>query len=276
MKSVLTPDICKKFDEKGWFYVYHRINGVSDVERFVVEANSAITTWNTVSISVGVGGEWCDLIDRLNAAGLRIDSFTVDVALSYNDNVLPILNKIKTKFPSAYLIVGNGATPEWINWLEDLGVNCAKIGIGVSRACRTRQFTGFGSTTVTSLLRCVESAKYIDVMSDGGLTVDQRGEVWIGDINKALVLGADYVMSGAIFSRCIDSPSLIDGYYGNASAHAKQSTTHVEGTKFAVETSGLTISQTCDLILDSIKSGISYAGGNDLSAFRSVEWQIVK
>lgn len=272
MKSLLTPNICEMFDKNGWFYVYHRLGGPDDVETFVHQAN--LRGWHSVSISVGIGQEWNNLIERLGESGARVDCFTVDVALSYNEIVVPTINMIKKIFPNTYLIVGNGSTAEWVNWLEDLGVNCAKVGIGVSSACRTRQYTGFGSTTVSSLIRCVESAKYIEVMSDGGLTVDSRGEVWIGDINKAFVLGADYVMTGAAFSRCVDSPTALDGYYGNASEYAKKSATHVEGARFAVSQSGLTISQTCDLIADSIKSGISYAGGNTLEAFRSVSWAL--
>ena len=285
MKSILTPGICKIFDDRKWFYVYHRIDGVLDVEQFVWNANHKQSTqwkyngitkeWNTISISIGVGDEWYYLINRLSIENLRVDAFTIDVALSYNDNIIPIINKIKEKYPKAYLIVGNGCIPEWITWLENLGVNCAKIGIGVSKSCRTRQFTGFGSITVSSLIECVNVAKTIDIMSDGGLTVDVNGEVWIGDINKALALGADFIMSGAIFSKCIDCPSVINGYYGNASEIAKGHKKHIEGTNVKVITNGLTINQMCDLIDDSIKSGISYSGGKNLSAFKNVEWKLL-
>ena len=274
MKSILTKDICKIFDNRQWFYVYHRIDGVFDVEDFIIKANEK--NWNTVSISIGVGKEWEYFIDRQFVENRRIDCFTIDVALSYNNNIIPVINKIKEKFPYSYLIVGNGCTSEWISWLEDLGVNCAKIGIGVSKSCKTRQYTGFGSATISSLLECADAAKYIDIMSDGGLTVDNNGEVWIGDINKSLVLQSDIIMSGAIFSKCIDSPSIINGYYGNASADAKGHTKHIEGTNVKVITNGLTINQMCDLIEDSIKSGVSYAGGKDLNAFKTVEWNICK
>lgn len=286
MKSILTRDICKIFDDRNWFYVNHRIDGIQSVERFVWDANDKKSTqWvycgtlkplHTISISVGVGSEWCDLISRLHIEGLRVDYFTVDVALSYNDNVVSVIKRIKEKFPNSYLIVGNGCTPEWITWLENLGVDCAKFGIGVSKSCRTRQYTGFGSTTVSDLIRCAEAAKTITIMSDGGLTVDANGDVCIGDINKAMVLGADMVMSGAAFSKCIDSPSVLNGYYGNASEHAKESKKHVEGAKIQIETSGLTISETCDLIEDSIRSGISYGGGKDLSCFSQVQWDTLK
>lgn len=280
MRSILTKEICNIFDSKKWFYVYHRIDGVLDVEDFVILTNNNENKygdydWNTISISVGIGEEWLALIDRLYHCGYRVDVFTVDVALSYNDNIIKIVNKIKEKYPKSYLIVGNGCTPEWIKWLESLGVvDCAKVGIGVSKSCRSRQYTGFGSATVSSLIDCVSAATKIDIMSDGGLTVDDNnyGEVWIGDINKALVLGADFVMSGALFSKCINSPSIINGYYGNASEEAKRSKKHIEGTKINVETNGLTIAQMCDLISDSIKSGVSYAGGKNLDSFKNVEW----
>jgi GMP reductase len=285
MKSLLTPNICRNFDARNWFYVYHRIDGVLDVERFVWDANCRKSShweycgnsqeFNTVSISVGVGDEWSDLVSRLHIEGLRVDYFTIDVALSYNDNVIPTILRIKQKFPNAYLIVGNGCIPGWIHWLEELGVDGAKVGIGVSKSCRTRQYTGFGSSTVSDLFDCVSAANSIDIISDGGLTVDNSGEVWIGDINKALTLGATVIMTGAAFSKCIDSPSVVDGYYGNASQTSKGHRRHIEGANIKIQTNGLTINEMCDLIEDSIKSGISYAGGKDLSAFNSVEWGLI-
>jgi GMP reductase len=257
-----------------------------DVERFVWDANNRKSNhwiycgkskeYNTISISVGIGLEWEYLISRLSIENMRVDYFTVDVALSYNDNVIPIIIKIKEKFPDSYLIVGNGCTPEWISWLENLGVDCAKVGIGVSTSCRTRQYTGFGSTTVSDLIDCVSAAKNIDIMSDGGLTVDNNGEVWIGDINKSLCLGADFIMTGAAFSKCLDSPSVVDGYFGNASADAKGHRKHIEGTNVKIITNGLTINQMCDLIEDSIRSGVSYSGGKSLDDFRSVKWELLK
>jgi GMP reductase len=270
MKSILNWEICKIFDDKNWFYVYHRIDGVVDVENFIRRANT--NKWNTISISIGIGEDWIKALQHWSINNWKIDYITVDVALSYNDNIIPVIEAVKDYYPNTYLIVGNGCIPEWITWLENMGVNCAKVGIGVSKSCRTRQYTGFGSSTVSSLIECVNVAKTIDIMSDGGLTVDDRGEVWVGDINKALVLGSDFIMSGAAFSKCINSPSIINGYYGNASEQAKQSKKNIEGAKIQIETNGLTISQMCDLISDSIKSGISYAGGTDLTAFNSVEW----
>ena len=85
----------KIFYDKKWFYVYHRIDGVQYVENFVIRANGVATSncanekWHSISISIGVGKEWMDLVDKLSSLGLKVDSFTIDVALSYNENVVP-------------------------------------------------------------------------------------------------------------------------------------------------------------------------------------------
>ena len=50
----------------------------------------------------------------------------------------------------------------------------------------------------------------------------------------------------------------------------------MEGANIKVNTNGLTISEMCDLIEDSIRSGISYAGGKDLNAFRQVQYSLIE
>ena len=268
MKSIQNVEICRTFDSKSWFYVYHRINGQEDIFNFVKTTN--LENWNVVSISIGIQQEDIDLLRRIKKENYRIDFVTIDVAFSYTDLIIPIVDFIKKTFPNTFIICGNGASGEWIEFLERIGVDCAKVGIGVSAACRTRQYTGFGSSTVSSLIECVSVAKNIKIMSDGGITVE-NGETWIGDVAKAICLGADFVMSGALFSRCIDSPAIINGYYGNASRSAKGHK-HVEGAKLLVETNGLTILEQIDLIEDSLKSSVSYSGGKKLSDLRKTKW----
>ena len=82
-------------------------------------------------------------------------------------------------------------------------------------------------------------------------------------------------MSGALFSRCIDSPSILNGYYGNASRDAKGSK-HVEGTNINVETNGLKISEMCDLVEDSLRSAVSYSGGKFLANLMNVQYSFIK
>ena len=148
--------------------------------------------------------------------------------------------------------------------------------------CRTKEYVGFSSSTITDLDRCAYQARNctrpngqrVKLLSDGGLTV-KGSDVWIGDIAKIIRFGGDYIQSGALFSRCVDSPAIIEGYFGNASFRAKQHKNHIEGTSLKVETNGLTIKEMMKLVEDSLKSSISYAGGEILEDIKSVDYQIV-
>lgn len=268
MKSLMTRETCQIFDNENWFYIYHRIDGVLDVREFVKYAEENL---KTVSVSIGVKPEWIQFIKDCKKYNRRIDYFTLDIALSYTDNIIPIIKAVKDNYPDSYLIVGNGATKEWSQWLSSFKeVDCIKVGIGVSQACRTRQYTGFGSSTAGSLIEVAQHiSKSTKIMSDGGITIQDK-VVCVGDVNKALVLGADWVMSGALFSRCIDSPALKEGYYGNASKYAKQHSNHVEGELIRTESNGLTIKEMMKLIQDSIKSGISYSGGQNIADMKNL------
>lgn len=272
MVSVLNKDVVKKFDDNRWFHIWHRIGDYDNIKDYVKWANESNLYF--VSISVGIKDKDLDLLKWLKESSYRVDSICIDVALSYNDIVLPIIDYVKTNFIGTYLIVGNGDSVEWLRWLEKYNVDCAKINIGVSSSCRTRQYTGFGSTTISDLYECSKVSN-ISIISDGGLTIE-NGEVWIGDIAKSIRFGADFVMSGTLFKNCIDSPAIINGYYGNASRTAKGNE-HVEGTLLDnIKTNGLTTIEMMKLIEQSLKSSCAYAGGNNLQGIRQVDYQIVK
>lgn len=273
MKSILTKDICKIFDDAGWFHIYHRIDGTEDIFNYVRQANEE--KWNFVSISIGVKEGDYKLLKKIDDNGYKLTSITIDVALSWQNKVEEMIKYVKKNFPYVYLIVGNGSRPEWIEWLERLNVDCAKLHIGVSAACLTKQLTGFGSTTITDLIKCSGAANNIKIMADGGLTVSENGVIELGGIAKAIRFGADFVCSGSVFSKCIDSPSLLNGYSGNASERSKGHKNHVEGTTVNVKTSGLTIKETIKLVEDSIKSSVSYASGTKISDLKYVDYQIV-
>lgn len=285
MPAVQSWDILRQFDANGWFYIYHRLNGPDDVFRFAQSGNEE---FNITSISVGIKPEWIEMIKDLSADKVKVDYFTVDVALSYNGNILPVLRQIKESFPNAYVVVGNGCTGEWASWLASTKLcDCIKVGIGVSKACQTRQFTGFGSSTISSVAECSDQiaqcnyytgfGRTAKVMSDGGITVNKDGIPFIGDITKALVVGkADWVMSGALFKHCADSPSVTHGYYGNASTHGKGHDKHVEGRNVTVHSNGYTVKQVMDLIEDSLRSSVSYSGGRNIEEMKKLtKWEIV-
>lgn len=277
MSAITNLDICRKFDQRKWAHIYPRNKGADDIRRYIEIANEE--NWHLVSISVGIKENDIELLKWAFSEGMRIDAITLDVALSWQDRVGDMVSFIRMLFPKVYLIVGNGDNPEWVEWIAELEskVDCLKVGIGVSSSCRTKEYVGFASSTITDLEICATHAhsKGIEIMSDGGLSFCKTGEVAIGDVAKSIRFGSDFVLSGALFSQCIDSPAMKEGYYGNSTEKAKGSNKHIEGAVLKVETNGLTIVEMMGLIEDSIKSSVSYASGKTLSALKYVDYQII-
>jgi GMP reductase len=151
-------------------------------------------------------------------------------------------------------------------------------GVAVHNSvCTTKLQTGFSRPQFSAVLECSKSAKK-PIVADGGITYN-------GDIAKALVAGADMVMCGGIFAGHDESPgervTYVDergntigegkSFFGSASEHNKNAKKHVEGKKIVVHIKG-PIAETYQQITESLRSSISYAGGQDLSAFNSLEW----
>jgi GMP reductase len=277
MTSVLNYDIVKQFDENGWFYIWPRTNGKDDTLNYIQQANTDKLRF--VSISVGVKEVDKELLSIIKKEQYRIDSICIDVALIFNTHFEEYINWVRQEFPNTYLIAGNCDSYDAVIWLQKLGVDCAKVFIGVSESCRTKQYTGFASSTLHDLNEIDEyfaarKNKKIKILADGGLTVTD-GEVWLGDIAKAIRFGADFVMSGRLFAHCKDNPASSLHYHGNASKHIKGAEKHVEGVELITKSNDLTILEMMKRVEDSLKSSVSYAGGTNLSALKTVDYHLV-
>jgi GMP reductase len=280
MKSVVNLDVCKQFDDAGWFHVFPRVDEDA-ILPYIIKANEQ--NWNFVSISVGIKPIFMEILKTVKERGYRLDSVEIDLALGYTDAITPIIQFLRENFGNINIIAGNGDSPEFIQFLAENDVDIAKVGIGVSwGACRTRQFTGFASSTITDLYNCYESSlryprkngKLVKILVDGGITV-KRGIIHIGDIAKSIAFGASYIQSGALFSECIDSLSQKNGYFGNTAIEAKKEVKHIEGARVDVKNNGLTIKQMMSVIEDSLRSSVSYSGGRDLGSLLGVDYQVV-
>lgn len=276
------PVFLEIFNRRKWGYIYHRLGGVDDIYQFVKKTNDQ--DWHLKSISVGVKDEDFCLLTKIKATGLKLDWLCIDVAFAYSDYIMKFVKVVRELFPSVYLIVGNLSEPDAaLSIIDETQCDCIKVGIGVSQNCRTRQFTGFGSATVTSLFRIREtidaSDREVDIMADGGLTITPDGETAIGDAFKALNLGAKTVMSASLFSRVRELAN-DEGHiltYGNSTARAKGHNRNVEGSELMIKTSNRALSEQMDLIEDSLRSSISYAGIKDIrDAYQSCECYVLR
>ncbi|MDD4976762.1 MAG: IMP dehydrogenase [Bacteriovorax sp.] len=285
MKDVINPSIAKFFSENDYFYIYHRFGQMSDdiigsdlnTVYFVKLANKE--NWKLISISTGVSKESITELMTIQALRLRVDFITVDVAHADHDNVKPTIEFVRKHFPNTKLIVGNVATYGGVTYLTKLGVDVIKVGIGGGSICTTRYMTGFHVPTLQSLHDIEEGKEYSrgilghlptipPIIADGGAK-------HYGDVAKALTFGATMVMAGGWFASCIDSPAkIVDGkkvYRGSTSYELKGHKKNVEGRVIEL-VEGTTYEQRLVEIKDSLQSSISYAGGSDLTSFKSVDW----
>lgn len=270
MEDVIDRENAFYLSENGYFYIFHRFGkyGEGDATHsFIANANE--NKWKLISASIGTGKDSETILHDVE--GFRVDFWTVDVAHADHDNVKPIIHLLKMKFPKSKIIAGNVATADGYRFLCDLGVDVVKISIGSGSICTTRYQTGFHLPTAYSVWECAQVGRDIPIIADGGAK-------HYGDIAKALVLGADMVMSGGWFASCIDSPAKIQNgkkvYRGSTSYEAKGMRKHIEGKTLELD-EGTTYIERLEEIRQAICSSISYAGGNDLTAFNSVEWHLL-
>lgn len=122
----------------------------------------------------------------------------LDVANGYMEQFINRVYDIKRKYPNKIIIAGNVVTVEGMNRLFDIGADIVKIGIGSGSACTTRLMTGVGYPQFSAIEECAEHAHHYPhlrryIMSDGGC-------IYPGDIAKAFVAGADFVMLGGMLA----------------------------------------------------------------------------
>lgn len=269
MKCVIDCDLANKLQSNNYFYVMHRF-GINNYE-FVLNANKE--AWNTISISVGVKDDDYNTLRRIQADNLSLDYITVDVAHGHCKSMREMLSFLKQTFPDTTTIAGNVGTPAAALDLISWGADVIKIGIGPGKSCITKLKTGFFTPMFSTVKRIKESCgSSIKLIADGGIQHN-------GDITKALVAGADFIMAGSIFAQCVDSPGeIINGekvYFGSASAENKGFKKNVEGKKMLLPTNGFTYFEKLKEIQEDLQSSMSYAGAQTLSDLINIEYLVV-
>jgi GMP reductase len=159
-------------------------------------------------------------------------------------------------------------------------VQAAKVGIACGASCITYNKTGFASPMFSTVRDIAQTREELmdqvtpAIIADGGISCN-------GDIAKALVAGADMVMAGSMFARCIDSPAMVDPtdptkklYFGSASS-MNGNKKNIEGRTLSMPMNGMTYEQKLKEVHQDLTSAISYAGGSNLEAFKEVEYSLI-
>ena len=152
-----------------------------------------------VAAGVGVTNDVMDRVDALVAAG--VDAIVIDTAHGHGKGVVDVLKRVKAKYSSVDVVVGNIATGEAARYLVDNGADGVKVGIGPGSICTTRVIAGVGVPQLSAVYDVAKALADTDVplIADGGIR-------YSGDIVKALAAGAYSVMLGGMLAGVEESP----------------------------------------------------------------------
>lgn len=202
MDTVASPSLCRALAEYGTVGTLHRFWSVEEnVQAF---KNSILGTYLPI-VSIGIGDIELQRAEALYNVGARI--FMLDVAHAANIAAVEMYCRLKINFPTCKFIVGDfGTGAEIKEFIRQANMlmndvtysfipDAVKVGIGIGSVCHTKLVTGVGSTALNCLMDCAPIAdeRNIKLVLDGGVK-------YIGDIAKALVAGADIVISGTMFA----------------------------------------------------------------------------
>lgn len=258
MKPVTEWQMARELANRGGLGVIHRFNSVEEqVEQY---ERGACSTFKSQNVAAALGIKRYDLLrfELLFGAGCRV--FVIDIAHAHCIQMKEFMETLmfdRTYSPKAEVsqfIVGNVGTVEGAQFLQDLGADCIKVGIGPGAACTTREVTGFGVPQLSAISE-ISANVYVPVMADGGIKNS-------GDIVKALAAGASTVMIGRLLAGTNEA-AIPNEYFGMAS---KRMNGHhaPEGVEAKVEPVG-PVGDVLKSLEWGIRSGISYAGAKNIS-----------
>lgn len=224
-----------------------------------------------ISPSIGIKEDIGHLVD-LSKKHL-ITSIIIDVPNGYIPNLIRRIHELRDAIPTALLIAGNVVTPDIAQDIIFAGAKCVKLNIGNGSVCRTRLETGVGRPTLSTVIECADACHQV-----GGFCMSDGGVKNTGDIMKALGAGADFVMSGSLFSGCDEAEGdvvCIDGknykkYYGMSSHYAQEK--HFNGIRKYSASEGRTKLVPCTGALEDklndisggLRSAMTYVGAQKL------------
>lgn len=265
MDTVTGLEMCKELDTLGALGILNRFD--SSLEK-VINNNNNFEGLKAVSIGVDTPE---NIIEKLAEKNYII---CIDTANANNIYVLNKTEEIKRKY-NLKLIIGNIASGDTLETLENAGADAVRVGIGGGSVCTTSIQTGIGIGQVSAILDTVMKKKEkklkIEIIADGGIK-------HAGDIAKAIALGADAVMLGRMLAGTKETPGevikyngmLWKKYRGSASFGVKMKNVFVEGEETMVPYKG-TVRNVIDSIVDGLRSCMSYMNCKSLDELRQCE-----
>jgi IMP dehydrogenase/GMP reductase len=208
---------------------------------------------------------------------LGVTVLLLEVAFGHLQIVVDAVRELRSTVDSdVHIMVGNVSSYEAYKSLMDAGADSVRVGIGGGAACTTRVVTGFGVPVLASVMDVYDGIDIKNVngiISDGGIKNN-------GDVAKALAAGASAVMMGSFFSGHDECDTDKDGrhvFRGSASIEVQKDNNpeiindlknvYVEGASGFIQSKG-PVEYSLVMLINNIKSAMSYSGSEDLVSFR--------
>jgi putative N-acetylmannosamine-6-phosphate epimerase len=157
----------------------------------VIEKHNDESIYYSVSLS-----QFEKLIDKDKAPKYRI---LIDVANGNMPRLHDMIHRAKEKFGDNIIIMaGNVGSVRAFETLQTAGADLIRVGIGSGSACNTTIHTGVFQHLPSLIQECKRYQTTAKIVADGGFKI-------YSEIIKALACGADYVMCGGIFNKCLES-----------------------------------------------------------------------
>jgi IMP dehydrogenase/GMP reductase len=284
MDTVASPELCRALAEYGTIGTLHRFWSIEENVKAFVDSISPEGKGIGPIVSIGIGDKEFERAKALYKVGAS--KFMLDVAHAANIAVVEMYNKLVKEFPCSRFIVGDfGTGAEILEFLKrvDQTPDAFKVGIGIGSVCHTKLVTGVGNTSLSCLFDCAEALEGLDtkLILDGGV-------VHYGDISKALVAGADIVISGSMFAGTDEAAGEVIGsgcrkvYRGSASlpsykVQGKEAPWRApEGTSITVDMKGPVI-DILNNINGALRSSCSYVNAFNLDQLKAnAKFQFLK
>jgi GMP reductase len=276
MDSTGTFEVCAVVAARGVITCLHKYYSPAQILEFAAAHKAAAPF---IAISAGTNPEDFAVVSTVFEAQCdlpeheQINFICLDVANGYSEGFVETVRRYRASFPKATLIAGNVVTGEMTEELILSGADIVKIGIGPGSVCTTRIQTGVGYPQLSAVIECSDAAHGLGgmVISDGGCTCP-------GDFAKAFGGGADFVMSGGMFSghdesggELITRPQgMFKVFYGMSSTTAMDK--HSGGVAEYRSSEGKTVevpyrgpvAATVQDILGGLRSACTYVGASSI------------
>lgn len=240
-----------------------------------------------VGAAIGMNGDPAGKAAELVSAG--VDVIVVDTAHGHQDRMIEAVRAVRAALPEGFPIAaGNVVSADGVTDLVEAGASIVKVGVGPGAMCTTRMQTGVGRPQFSAVLECSARAARLGahVWADGGVRHPR-------DVALALAAGASNVMIGSWFAGTHESPGDMqydaDGRaykesFGMASMRAVRNRTEGEDAfdraRKALFEEGISagrmyidparpgVEDLIDNIISGVRSSFTYAGAQDIPAFR--------